>query len=376
MVQSNPTYVLDARAATDHFPGIGRYVSNLTHAMAPQLDRDERLLLLVDSRTPSRWTLPRPDQKRVEWLEAPVSHFSLSQQWQIPRLLRNYDIALFHTPYYLMPYRIKRPIILTCYDMIPLRFPETTAPRARRFYKFFHRLALRQASRVIAISETTQNDLHHFFNLPEEQSAVIPLAADPRFRPPDEPARRALRRRYDLNKPFVLYLGINKPHKNLLRLVQAWQNVRSEAELVIAGAWDSRYPESKREISRLGLEQRVRFLGPIPEDELPALYGTAELFVFPSLYEGFGLPVIEAMACGTAVACSFTSSLPEVGGLAAAYFNPLHLEDITTTIQRLLDLPERRAEAETAGLVQARRFSWEHTAAETLALYRDLVLID
>ncbi len=371
-----PSYLLDARAAATHFPGIGRYVSNLTRELAARLEPDEALWLLVDSRRQAGWPLPEPVDGRVRWIDAPFSLFSPTQQWQIPRLLNRLRPTLYHTPYYLTPLFVRPPAVLTCYDAIPLRFPESTSPRARALFKLFHGLALKRARQVIAISEWTRQDLGHYFAYPAGQVTVIPLAADPRFRPPDEAETAALRGRCQLEDPFVLYLGINKPHKNLVRLVAAWEQVRTEAHLVIAGAWDDRYPEVRREIDARGLAGRVRLLGPVADEALPALYGAAELFVFPSLYEGFGLPVVEAMACGTPVACSYASSLPEVGGLAAAYFNPEAVDEIAATLQRLLDLPEKRRELSAAGRIQAARFTWGETAARTLDLYRAMAPMD
>jgi glycosyltransferase involved in cell wall biosynthesis len=174
-----------------------------------------------------------------------------------------------------------------------------------------------------------------------------------------------------------LYLGINKPHKNLSRLLQAYRLLREEMGvetplLVIAGAWDERYPEVKQQAAATELADSVRFLGPVPEADLPSLYAAATLFVFPSLYEGFGLPVLEAMACGTAVACSRSSSLPEVGGRTAFYFDPRDVAEMAAVIARPLRDKRLRAEREQQGLDQAARFSWQRTADETLAIYREL----
>jgi alpha-1,3-rhamnosyl/mannosyltransferase len=172
-----------------------------------------------------------------------------------------------------------------------------------------------------------------------------------------------------------LYLGSNKPHKNLVRLIEAWAAIQAEARdvtLVIAGAWLPQHPEPRQHAKALGINDRVCWLGPLPGTDLPALYTAAEAFIFPSLYEGFGLPVIEALACGTPVACANTSSLPEVAGNAALLFDPTQVDAIVDALQRLLGDANLRADLRHQGLTQAAKFSWSRTAQETLALYRTL----
>lgn len=368
-------YALDARSATNHFPGIGRYVSNLAQALPALLAPNERLLLLCDPSRPSRWQLPMPSAQ-VVWLETTVSPFSLAQQWQIPRCLREIKADVYHSPYYLMPYRPGRPTLLTFYDLIPQRFPQYVSPRARLLTHLFTRLALRAADHVVAISEYTRQDTLAAYPLAAAKVTAVPLAADPHFKPQPPTELERIRARYNLPPNYVLYLGINKPHKNLVNLLAAWEKIVQEVaappQLVIAGAWDDRYPEAKATAVAAGLTELVTFLGPVEEADLPGLYGGAALFVFPSQYEGFGLPVIEAMACGTAVACARASSLPEVGGEAAAYFDPANPAEITAVLYHLLTDETARQRRQTLGLTQAKQFSWEKTAVATLALYRQL----
>ncbi len=184
-----------------------------------------------------------------------------------------------------------------------------------------------------------------------------------------------MRRQFALPDEYILYFGSNKPHKNLVTLVEAYATMAAEtgARLVIAGYWDAAYPESRRRAEALGLGERVRFLGPVDEADAPALYSGATCFVFPSRYEGFGLPVLEAMACGAAVACSNTSSLPQVGGDAALYFAPEDIDGLAHALRRLISDPVLRQTLAQKGLEQARRFSWSRTATQTLEVYRSLV---
>jgi alpha-1,3-rhamnosyl/mannosyltransferase len=390
-----PHYVLDARTATPHFPGIGRYVSNLARALVPLLASDERLTLLYDPAYPLAWHSERDERRHPERSEesgavqaVPVaaSPFALGQQWTVPGLLRRLRADLYHSAYILMSYRPGVPTVLTVYDLIPLILPGHSTLRARLLVRLATVLALRASQRVLAISEATRRDYLTHFRLSPERIVTIPLAADPIFRPQPAETIAVVRARYGLPDRYVLYLGSNKPHKNLVRLVEAWGNAEcrmrnAECQLVIAGAWDERFPEPRRRVEELGLGERVRFLGPVAEVDLPALYSAAELFVFPSLYEGFGLPVLEAMACGTPVLCSNRSSLPEVAGdpsagsgqAAAILADPLDVGGLAEAIGRVLAEPAAlQAEMRAKGLVQAQRFTWQQVAAQTLAVYRAL----
>jgi alpha-1,3-rhamnosyl/mannosyltransferase len=400
-ITPTPHFILDARTATPHFPGIGRYVGNLARALVPLLAPDERLTVIYDPIHP----IALPSSDAVRTLPHAISPFSLRQQWAIPRLLRGGRWTMddgrrsmvdgpssvsYHSPYIAMPYLPGVPALLTVYDLIPLRYPEHSTPRARLFVRWMTRLALRAARHVIAISEFTRRDYLAEFDLPPERINVIPLAADPTFRPQPPAVIAELRARCGLPQRFALYLGSNKPHKNLVRLVEAWQIAQSRfqlpaSSLVIAGAWDARYPEARQRAEAVGLTDGIQWLGTVPEADLPALYAAATAFVFPSLYEGFGLPVLEAMACGTPVICSNTSSLPEVtsppgprsseergGNSAAILVDPLDTGALAAAMTHALTDEGMRRELKRRGLAQAARFSWPRTAAETLAVYRQV----
>jgi alpha-1,3-rhamnosyl/mannosyltransferase len=358
--------VLDARTATDHFPGIGRYVISLARALAQEAPELPPTLLYDPSAPSTRLALP--DLPRIV---CPASPFSLRQQWAVPRALQRVRATLYHSPYYLMPYRPCVSTVLTVYDLIPLLFPQHSTARARLLFRWATMLALRTAHHVIAISEAACSDLLRYFTIPAHKVTVVPLAAEATFRPQPPEAIAAIRARYGLPEHYALYLGSNKPHKNLPRLVEAWSRLTphvSRFTLLIAGAWDPRYPEPRQRAEALGLDSII-WLGPIPEADLPALYSGATLFVFPSLYEGFGLPVLEAMACGVPVVCSNTSSLPEVAGEAAQLVDPLDVEAWAEAIRRLWEDENLRRELREKGLAQAARFSWGRTALETLGVY-------
>ena len=235
------------------------------------------------------------------------------------------------------------------------------------------RLALRSATRFVAISQAAAVDFTTLYGVSAAAITVTPLAADPLFAPQPAAVVAALRQRLPLPDRYLLYLGSNKPHKNLPRLIRAFAAATPQSpgtDLVIAGAWDPRSPEARQLVVELGLEDAVRFLPNVLNADLPALYAGATAFVFPSLYEGFGLPVLEAMACGAPVACSNTSSLPEVAGEAAVLFDPVDVTEMATAISRLLNDEGLRERLRERGRQQASTFTWQRTAELTLIAYR------
>ncbi len=368
-----PPIILDARTATDHFPGIGRYVVNLAGALqhvAPDLD-----LALLRDPVGAAQRLALPD---LPQLECEVSPFALSQQWRVRSILQRAQAVLYHSAYYLMPYAPGVLAIVTCYDLIPLIYPQYFTAMQRLIFRTAHILALRTARVTLAISEATKKDLVRLFRVDPERIIVTPLAAAAQFQPPSRAAVERVRQTYALPDRYILYFGSNKPHKNVPRLVQAFRRagIRDQGlgiGLVIAGHWDPRYPQAKELTGQLDLQDRVRFIGPVKDDDLPALYGGAELFVFPSDYEGFGLPVLEAMACGTAVVCGNRSSLPEVAGESALLCDPHQVEALTHAIEQVLTDRALRTDLQQRGLARAAQFSWEQTAWSTFNAYQSIL---
>jgi len=371
--------LVDARAIQDHFPGIGRYTFNLIDALAPQLDGE---LLVITHHAPraTQYDLNHlarhPNLTRIP---TAIPIFSWRAQTALPRLIRSLKPDLVHFPYNVRPFWLDIPSLLTLYDIIPRRFPAYFTVRSRWQIELMQRLAIRSSRAFVAISQATAADFQRAYGVPAARITVTPLAADPIFQPQSPEIIAALRRRLALPDRYILYLGSNKPHKNLPRLIKAWANSQQStinnqrAVLVIAGAWDERYPEAKRLVEQQDLAGIVRFLGPVTNADLPALYAGAELFVFPSLYEGFGLPVLEAMACAAPVACSNTSSLPEIAGEAALTFDPTDVEAMAAAMNRLLGDSTLRADLAQRGSEQAGRFSWKRTAKATLPVYRKLL---
>ena len=369
--------VIDGRTIQDHFPGIGRYVYNLTRALAG-LGADLDIVLLHDpTRQSSRFNVN--DLENVRLAPAPFSPFSPLSQFAIPQLLRRLGVDLYHSTYYIMPYFTGRPTIVTLYDAIPFIYPEyLPSGPARWLFRAGTRLAARRASVILTISDAAKRDLQRFLAPNAPDFVVTPLAADERFRPVvDQAAVTDWARKRGLPARYALYLGINKPHKNLERLVRVWQRVCSRWQkewgdlpaLVLAGREDPRYPGARQAVAEAAMGDRIHFAGDIPDREMPLLYNGASLFVFPSLYEGFGLPVLEAMACGVPVACADRASLPEIVGSAAVTFDPEEEDDILHAILSMLSNPDMLKRRRELGIQRARHFSWTRTAELTLDAY-------
>ena len=366
-------YVLDGRTATPHFPGIGRYVSSLARAMQPQLLPEEKLgVLLNQDQTLLAGELEAAGASAL--IGDFGSPFSIQQQWRAPRFLRTFKASLYHSPYYLMPFRPQVPAVLTVYDAIPLLFPEQVSLQARLLFRWMTRIAMGAARHILAISGTTRSDYQKIFDLHPDKITAVPLAPGQHFQPQPREETARIRQKYGLPDRFVLYLGINKPHKNLIRLIESFTlasaNQLEHTTLAMAGPWDPRYPQAKDLVSQKNIKEQVTFLGPIPEADLPGLYAAAAVFVFPSLYEGFGLPVLEAMACGTPVACADTSSLSEIADGAAELFDPYSQQSIAAAMARLLSRQSLRDDLRRRGLTRAAEYTWERTARATLAVYR------
>jgi alpha-1,3-rhamnosyl/mannosyltransferase len=271
-----------------------------------------------------------------------------------------------------MPYRVTVPAIVTLHDLIPMRYPAYFTAVQRLVFAMAVRLAMRTAT-TIADSQATANDLIALWPRPKSDPIIITPAADETFCPQPPERVAALRAKFNLPEQYILYFGSNKPHKNLTRLVDAWGRLPKQSiPLIIAGFWDERFPEARQLAEQRSGDDSIRFLGPVVEADVPALYSGAYFFIFPSEYEGFGLPVLEAMACGTAVACSNRSSLPEIGEEAAAYFDPNDVHSIAATIHRLLADPDLLAHHRRQSPCQAARFTWHAAAEQTLTLYRRL----
>jgi glycosyltransferase involved in cell wall biosynthesis len=290
---------------------------------------------------------------------------------------RQLRIDVLHSPHHttpLAPCGYRR--VVTIHDLTFFLLPERYPTTRRLYFQTMTRLSARVADAVIVPSEAVKGDVMRILGLPPERLFVIPEAAAPAFHPQDAVAIEAVRRRYGLEGPFLLSVGSLEPGKNRERLLQAFARLRAQGlkhTLVVAGQRAWRYEGEAPLARRLGLADSVRFLGHVPQADLPALYSAADVFVFPSLYEGFGLPALEALACGTPVVASNVSALPEVVGDAALQVSPLDVEALADAMERLLRDDRLRSDLRERGLERARQFSWEKAARQTAEVYHRVV---
>ena len=283
-------------------------------------------------------------------------------------------ISLLHAPMNVAPLWTPCPVVVTVMDLAFWRYPQVH-PWGRRLYLgLFTRLSVRRARAVIVLSSYIRRELETFLHVPSGRIRVIHPGVDPDYRPLPSEQVEEFRRRRGLPDRYFLYVGNLEPRKNLRRLVQAYARLRPEGvSLILAGARGWGYAELFQEVEALGLAGRILFPGFVPRQELPLWYNGAEALLYPSLYEGFGLPPLEAMACGTPVVVSTAASLPEVVGPAGLQVAAEDVEGLAEAMRRLLEEAELRTELRRRGLEQARRFRWEKMAQETADLYRQVL---
>jgi glycosyltransferase involved in cell wall biosynthesis len=362
---------IDARKWRDY--GIGTYVRNLV-----------RHLARIDHETTYYLFCRQNDVPRLRDLAAnfvPVvdesGGYGLQEHVSIPWKLKRLKADLFHSPHYVLPLLCSTRSIVTIHDCIHLLFPQYLPTSAAVHYaEFMMRSAIRRSSVVLTVSDASRADILRFF--PEadaERVQVVPNAIDPAIlQDPGEEEKERVRERYQIRGRFVLYAGNIKPHKNLERLIQAYAALRrggglDDVKLILIGDEISRHGELRRAVETAGLRQDVRFFGFVPDETLACLYRMASVFAFPSLYEGFGLPPLEAMACGSPVVTSRLSSLPEVVGDAAVLVDPYSVEDIAKGLRRVLSDDALRADLVARGHRRAHHFSWEQSVERIHAAY-------
>jgi glycosyltransferase involved in cell wall biosynthesis len=364
---------IDARKLRDY--GIGTYVRNLLRQLARQDDGDYVVFCRDTDIESVRDLGPRFRPVREE-----AGAYSIREQLAIPIDVRREAIDLFHAPHYVLPPLTPCRSVVTIHDCIHLRFPQYLPSRLGYAYARAQMWsATHRAARVITVSEASKRDILRYFRVAESRIDVIYNAIDERFwQEPDNDEIDRVRQRYQLNAPFVLYAGNIKPHKNLERLIEAFHILRQspafkDVQLLIIGDEISKYATLRRAVHRHKLHKFVRFFGFVPDRTLAALYRLADVFVFPSLYEGFGLPPLEAMASGTPVVTSNVSSLPEVVGDAAIMIDPYEPAAIADAIERVLTDDALRADLRRRGLARAREFSWERSISRVREIYNEVM---
>jgi glycosyltransferase involved in cell wall biosynthesis len=364
---------IDARKWRDY--GIGTYIRNLVRHMA-RLDRTTEYVLIVQ---PADIEIAADLGENFRTVPDWSRNYSVREQFTVPLDLRRERIDLFHAPHYVLPPLTPCKSVVTIHDCIHLRFPQYLPNRLAYVYaRSSLWMATHRAARVLTVSETSKRDILRYFNVPEKKIDVIYNAIDERLgEAPTAAEVDQVRERYQLNDPFILYAGNIKPHKNLERLIEAFHRMRrgplEHIKLLIIGDEISKYATLRRTVHRLKLHKHVRFFGFVPDKTLASLYRLASVFVFPSLYEGFGLPPLEAMAAGTPVITSNVSSLPEVVGEAAILIDPYDLDAIADAMRRVLTDEALRLDLRTRGLARVKEFSWDRSISRVREIYGEVL---
>src|SRR5882762_1244556 len=370
---------IDIRRMTEF--GVGTYIRNVVRTLG-KLDRENKYLLIgspakvkeIGSLPPNFHTVPLMEPER-----------SIKSYRQFRTILKRFECDLVHIPnLFSIPRALPCPYVMTVHDMLEHM---SRAREQSGFWRSLHfqttKRVLEGAARIFAVSNFTRNEIEKLFEIPPDKVEVVYNAIDERFlhghaTPAD---RDLIARRYQVTYPFLLYAGRISPHKNVVRMIEAFSALKTELEkdqaypdlkLIIIGDDVSGNPDLRRTVIRSGVQNDVRFLGFVPIEVLRIFYDSARIFVFPSLYEGFGLPPLEAMAHGTPVVTSNVSSLPEVTGNAALLVNPENAFEIQRALQRALLDPILRARMKQRGYDQAQRFSWTTSVKRILAIYGEV----
>lgn len=370
---------IEAKVLTSRPSGIGRYAINLVRSLLKTLPEEDHTLEIV------LFTGPQTARGVLNTFSGPYrEHFCATQSsllrslFSLPYGIVQHKINVFHGLDHVgLPLFVKRGIyVITVHDVIPLLFPQLFTLKHRLIARAGLARVAQQADMVIVPSYAVQQDVQQYLHIDADRVVVIPEGCEPQFRPLTDPEHlHRVRTKYGLPPLYILCLGTLEPRKNITTLLHAFARFRSTLHgepvlhLVVAGARGWREQAIFQAVQRLGLEQAVYFPGFIDDEDLPAVYGGALCFVFPSLYEGFGLPILEAMGCGTPVITSNTSAMPEVAGDAALLVDPYDVEGIATAMATVAHSASLRECLRQKGLARAQRFSWEATARQTLDLY-------
>jgi glycosyltransferase involved in cell wall biosynthesis/O-antigen/teichoic acid export membrane protein len=353
-------------------PGIGRYMKCLTEAVVTQAPEHEYLLILP----PGDEEAVARDGHRVEKIAPPLKYYSVREQIELPRMLRRHQVDLLHSPHFNLPLVRTCPTVVTFHDVIYLACKQDLPSRAGRlYYRAMMSASARRADRIITVSEFSKRDIVERLAVDPAKIEVIHSGLAGEFHPvADGPDRQSILAGYgiQIDIPYILYAGIYKPRKNHAGLIRAFRRFLIsgvKAQLVIAGSMNEGEAGLRALAGELGLAGKVVFTGFVPDQHLPALYSAARVYACPSVYEGFGFTVLEAMACGVPVVCSPETSLPEVAGDAALYADPRNPREFACALERVFSDGDLRHKLIDVGHRNWRRFTWERAASKTLAIY-------
>lgn len=368
---------IDATALPQEPVGGGIYIINLLRALG---ERDTKHELVVFLQKSARKYLGTPENTNLHEVLLPDKSPTRRLIWEqmaLPNLVKRHKIDLLHSLHYTRPFFLPCASVVTFHDLTFYLFPELHRRSKRLFFPFAIQMSARKADALIAVSESTRQDSIRLLKVPAEKIFAVQLGVDEGFHPiKDDSLREEILDHYQLPDKFILYVGLVEPRKNLPLLIQSFRDLVDAGlshQLVIVGRMGWMYQEVFKQIEALRLKDRIKFTGYVPRQYLPIVYNLAELFVYPTLYEGFGLPVLEAMACGTPVVTSNISSLPEIVGDAGILVTPGDEDALAQAMIGVLNDRELQRTLAEKGRIRSKNFSWKRTAKETLQVYQHVL---
>jgi glycosyltransferase involved in cell wall biosynthesis len=350
--------------------GIDRYITELAMQIL-QIDKKNEYILFVRNAEQAK-DFKKFDQRVVI---ADIPHYSLAEQMKFPSVLKKENLDIVHFPHFNVPIFYNRPFVVTIHDLIHTKIPGRKKSHFiyRIAYNLIIRHAIRTSKKIIAVSTTTKKEILEHFKVAEKKIQVVYEGAKDTYHMIDKlEAKNYVREKFKITKPYVLYVGVWRRYKNLPNLSKAFTKLKKQGlnhELVLVGEPDPHYPEIMEQVTRNMAQKSIKTLGRVSDEDLLNLYNAADLFVLPSLSEGFGLTPLEAGACGVAVACSDIPTLREVMGSGAEYFDPLNIDNIADVIKSMLNDDKLREELANRALARTKHFSWKQAAEETVSIY-------
>jgi glycosyltransferase involved in cell wall biosynthesis len=364
-------FAVDAHAIGQHLTGNEVYIRSLLRAFA-EVDRESEFIAYISSREAEQWI---PERFQIDQV---ASNPYRRLGWDLHRRVQAHKPDLLHVQY-TAPLFCTAPLVVTVHDVSFIEHPEYFTDLRRRQLLVTVAHTVKRAARVLTVSEFSRAAILRAYDIPSEKVRAIPNAANPDFRPIGrDRAQKAVRDRFGFDAPFVFSVGDLQPRKNQIGLIAAFAQLLNRHpqlrhHLVLSGKETWYTPKVLDAARNSGFASRIHFTGFVPDQELLELYNACDCFVFPSFYEGFGLPILEAMACGRAVACSNTAAMPEVADGAGLLFNPRDTDDITRALKDILLDSELRNRMERLGLQRAATFTWQKSARATLEVYSEVV---
>jgi len=371
--------MIDARSVDTRQSGVGNYVTHLIKGLK-EIDKKNHYILMVTAK--QKGSMPETfsafENHAVPFTSENHLLGDAWEFWALPRLLRKKGIDVFHGPAFLAPpFQNRFKSVATIHDLVAFHHPKTIPAKYAIYMRFLIRMMVKKARGIITDTACIKEEIIDFFNIDPARIFSVPIAVSDQFRPiEDQNLINQVKKRYGIQKRYFLYVGNIEPRKNLSNLFLACDSIRDKLsrdfQLVITGKKGWLYREIFETLAGTAFRNNVVFTQYVEKTDIPILYSGADFFVFPSLYEGFGLPILEAMRCGTPVITSSVSSMPEVAGAAALYVDPLKVNDIAEKIVSLAFDETLKQKLKNKGFKQAAKFSWERTARLTQYVYETI----